>query len=160
MSSYVQQQLLNNEEIRYQAKVHWGVFIRPFVYLMIGLITSALLPPVVAPYISKFFFFISALSFLRAYLTRSSTELVITNKRVIAKFGFISRRTFEKHLAGLEGLNFSQGIFGRMMGYGTIIVGGVGGMPIPVPYIGKPEEFKRQLNTLIENEHVVVQKAA
>lgn len=160
MTSYVQKQLLNNEEIKYQAKVHWGVFITPCVYLLIGLLISSLLPPLVAPYISKIFYFIAALGFLGAYLNRSSTELVITNKRVIAKFGFISRRTFEKHLSGLEGLNFRQGIFGRMIGYGTIMVGGVGGMPIPVPYIENPEEFKRQLNLIIEEGQAETKKAA
>lgn len=158
MSNYVQQQLLANEEVKYEAKVHWGVFITPCVHLLIALVTRAMIP-VAGPYISNLFLFFAAIALIVAYLNRASTELVITNKRVMAKFGFISRRTFEKHLTGLEGLNFHQGVFGRILGYGTIMVGGVGGMPIPVPYIEKPEEFKRQLNQLIESQ-VAVAKAA
>jgi uncharacterized membrane protein YdbT with pleckstrin-like domain len=159
MSNYVQKQLLANEKVQYAATIHWAVFIVPCVYVLIALIVRAVVP-VAGPYIGNFLLFIAALGFLAAYLNRASTELVITNKRVIAKFGFISRQTFEKHLNGLEGLNFHQGVLGRILGYGTIMVGGVGGTPIPVPYIDKPEAFKRELNQLIEDNQVPVAKAA
>ena len=40
--------------------------------------------------------------FLVAIIRRNSTELVVTNRRIIAKFGFISRRTVEMNLSKIE----------------------------------------------------------
>ena len=51
-------------------------------------------------------------------------EFVITNKRVIYKRGVISRNVDEIDIRRIEGTNLRQGILGRMLGYGRVIVRG------------------------------------
>ena len=72
-----------------------------------------------------------------------STELAITNKRVIAKFGFIRRNTVELKLDRIEGLRVNQGIFGRIFNYGSVIVSGTGVTQTPIPAIDRPLDFRR-----------------
>ncbi|MCL2473569.1 MAG: PH domain-containing protein, partial [Alphaproteobacteria bacterium] len=80
-----------------------------------------------------------------AFVRQMSTELVITNKRIIAKYGFIARTTFEIMLNRITGVNFDQTVLGRMFDFGTILVYGAGGNVSPFNGIAHPEKFQRAL---------------
>ncbi len=81
---------------------------------------------------------------IAAWIKVRSTELAITNKRVIAKFGFVKRDTIEINLNQVEALRVEQTFLGRMLNYGTIIVSGTGGALDPFPDIADPLVFRRK----------------
>jgi len=81
---------------------------------------------------------------LAAWIKVHSTELAITNKRVIAKFGFIKRDTVEINLGQVEALRVEQSFWGRMLNFGTILVSGTGGALEPIPSIADPLVFRRK----------------
>lgn len=56
-----------------------------------------------------------------AYLTIRSTEYFISNRRVYAKFGLISRKAFDIRVDGIQGAIIKQGFIGRILNYGDII---------------------------------------
>lgn len=72
-----------------------------------------------------------------------TTEIAITNKRIIAKFGFISRSTIEINLPKVESVQVDQGVMGRMLDYGTIIVSGAGTPNLSIPGAAEPLEFRK-----------------
>jgi uncharacterized membrane protein YdbT with pleckstrin-like domain len=72
-----------------------------------------------------------------------TTEIAITNKRIIAKFGFVSRSTIEINLPKVESVQVDQGVMGRMLDYGTIIVAGAGTPSLTVPGAADPLEFRK-----------------
>jgi uncharacterized membrane protein YdbT with pleckstrin-like domain len=78
-----------------------------------------------------------------AYIQYKTTELAITNKRVIAKFGFISRRTIEIGINKVETIQVHQGILGRILNYGTLVISGAGNPQAPIPGISEPMEFRK-----------------
>jgi uncharacterized membrane protein YdbT with pleckstrin-like domain len=78
-----------------------------------------------------------------AWIRVKSTELAITNKRVIAKFGFISRNTMEISIQKVESIQVQQSLMGRMLNYGTLIVSGTGTSHAPIPSISDPMAFRR-----------------
>jgi uncharacterized membrane protein YdbT with pleckstrin-like domain len=80
---------------------------------------------------------------IRGFIWYSTSEFGITNKRIIAKFGFIKRTSIEIMLSKVEGLSVDQPIWGRVFGYGTIRVNGVGGTREPIPYIPNPMQFRK-----------------
>ncbi|WP_200883498.1 PH domain-containing protein [Aquabacterium sp. NJ1] len=80
-----------------------------------------------------------------ALIRYKKTELAFTNKRVIAKFGFISRHTVEIYLSKVESLQVSQGIFGRIFDFGTLIISGAGNPRAPIPGIDSPMLLRRLL---------------
>ncbi len=117
MGSYVQSNLLKDERVVYEAKLHWIVFVS----------LRAVFTLFIAPLIE--------------FLTN---EYAITNKRVIVKVGFISRRTLELNLGKVESINVDQSILGRILGYGTINIIGTGGTKEPFTDISAPLDFRKQ----------------
>jgi len=66
-----------------------------------------------------------------------------SHKRVIAKFGLISRSTIEINLQKIESIQVNQGILGRIFNFGSIVVSGAGNPQAPIPGISSPLEFRR-----------------
>jgi len=128
MTSYVEQVLTRDERIVHIGHISlWSLSL----YIVGGLV---LLPA----------FGIGLLLWIVAYVKYKTTELAITNKRVIAKFGFIKRDTLEINLNQVEALRVEQTFLGRMLNYGTIIVSGTGGALDPFPNIADPLVFRRK----------------
>lgn len=73
-----------------------------------------------------------------------TSEFIITNKRVIVKIGLIRRKSIEVLLNKVEGIQVNQGILARILGYGTITVGGTGGTKDPFKNIRSPIEFRKK----------------
>lgn len=72
-----------------------------------------------------------------------TTEIAITNKRIIAKSGFVSRTTTEINLPKVESLQVDQNVRGRIFNYGTIIVAGAGTPNLQIHGIKDPLSFRR-----------------
>lgn len=134
MGSYVNRNLAAGEEVIYEAKVSW---------------------------VSQAFLFFLGLAFISLYglglifwalavINVLTTELAITNRRVIAKFGLVSRKTVELKIDRVESVQVDQSIVGRLFNYGSIVVSGAGGPQAPIPNISSPLEFRAKLNELTE----------
>lgn len=127
MASYIESSLTSDESIVYQGKVSvWSLV----PYIVLGLIFLV-------------FYGVGLLFWIAAAIRYYTTELAITNKRVIAKFGFISRSTIEINIQKIESIQVDQGIFGRIFNFGSIIVAGAGNPQAPVPGISRPLDFRR-----------------
>lgn len=70
-------------------------------------------------------------------------EFVITNKRVIAYYGFIRRAAFELKNGQVESIAIYQGLFGRLFGFGTVQVCGIGASKAVVRFVENPFEFRQ-----------------
>ena len=127
MTSYVEGALVKDEKI-----VHVGyISLWSLSHLIaIGII---LLP----------LFGLGLIFLVMAYIKYKTTELAITSKRVIAKFGFIRRRTVEININKVESVQVDQGILGRIFNYGTLVISGAGDPQAPIPGISEPMAFRR-----------------
>ena len=83
-------------------------------------------------------------------LKRNATEMVVTNTRVIVKTGILSRRTFEMLLSRIESIGVEEPTLGRLLGYGTVILRGVGGTPDEFDLIAQPLAFRSHVQEQIE----------
>ena len=131
MAKYVQSVLTSNENIIYEAEISiWA----QSTLIVLGIITL----PILIGFVLGFVLLLSA------YLNTISTELAITNKRVIAKFGFIRRRTTEINLSMIESIHVHQGLLGRIFNFGSLVVSGAGAPQAPIPGICRPLEFRKK----------------
>ena len=127
MGSYVDSSLMSGESVVYRAKLSpWPYFFA----ILLGILSI----PV---------FGLGLLILLAIWIKFVSTELAVTNKRIMVKVGFISRQTIELNLGKLESIQVHQSIFGRIFGYGTIIISGAGNPQAPVKSIQDPLAFRR-----------------
>ena len=125
--SYIDDSLIEDEKILHRARVSW--------WSQAGLVVLGLLLLVV----------VVGLAFLvAAWIRVRSTEIAITNRRVIAKFGFVKRDTVEINLDKVEALKVEQGFWGRMLNYGTVFISGAGTSVAPIKDIADPLVFRRK----------------
>ena len=149
--SYTESQLLPDERIKYQARLHLVPF-RP-AYVLGGILGAA---GVVAAGLEMWWLaivaFVLAVPILVwTYITQTSSEFSITDRRVVIKVGWIRRRTLETMLAKVETIGVEQTLAGRLLGYGTIVVMGTGGTKESFKNIARPLEFRRQVQTQISS---------
>jgi uncharacterized membrane protein YdbT with pleckstrin-like domain len=85
------------------------------------------------------------LSFIHAWFKRWTTELAVTNRRIIYKRGFIRRHTIEMNMDKVESVDVDQSFWGRILNYGTIVVHGTGGGLEPLRRIDSPIEFRNRV---------------
>lgn len=80
-----------------------------------------------------------------ALIRRFSTELAVTDRRVIYKAGILARHTLEMNRSKVESVDVDQSLLGRLLGFGTIIVRGTGGSLEPIRMISDPLTFRSHI---------------
>ena len=125
--SYIDDSLIEGERLIHRARVSWW---SQFGLILLGIVLLVVV-------IGLFFL-------VAAWINVRSTEIAITSKRVIAKFGFIKRDTVEINLDKVEALRVEQGFFGRMLNFGTIFMSGAGTSVAPMRNIADPLVFRRK----------------
>jgi len=149
---YVKNNLLNDEKVQYQAKLHWIIFIGPafwflvMVYCIISA-NSVKADDAISMYATAgaILFFVVLIWGLKALIQYVTSEFAVTNKRVIIKVGLIKRVTLELNLNKVEGISVDQSVLGRIFNYGTIRVTGTGGTGQPFKAIKAPLEFRKKV---------------
>ena len=84
-------------------------------------------------------------------------EFAITNLRVVAKVGMIRRIAFELHNEQVESIEIRQGILGRLMGFGTLIPGGVGASKVRIAFVKDPYEFRQHFYDLKKGKQQTIE---
>jgi uncharacterized membrane protein YdbT with pleckstrin-like domain len=139
---YVESNLLPNEQITYRAKLHWIIYVLPVIVFLIAIAVALAGGGWIAGMAIAIVGFVLLLP---PWIKASSSEFAITNKRVLIKVGLIRRHSLELLLQKVEGIGVDQGVLGRILGYGTITVSGVGGTKETFQMISNPLEFRRQV---------------
>lgn len=143
MASYIDNSLIKGEEVAYTGAISkWSV--TGWIVSGAFLCLASLGPLIAGSGIGALMLMaLGGLLLLAAYVKITSTELAITNKRVIAKFGLISRQTIELNLHKVESMQVNQGIVGRIFNYGSLVISGGGNPQAPVPGISNPLAFRK-----------------
>jgi uncharacterized membrane protein YdbT with pleckstrin-like domain len=160
MGSYVDKNLGKDETINYSASVslwrYWFSFLIGGFFgfgALLGLAASLSSKSGAGMLGSKFetAILLIALGVIAwPLIARKSTELVITSKRLIAKFGVTSTQSIEIRFDRIETVRVKQSLMGRILNYGDIVVTGTGSTFDPIPNISKPMKFRAALNDAME----------
>jgi len=150
--SYVEKNLIAGEKLVYRTGIHWIVLFWPFVFavLLAGAGTGVYIYRNDLVWGAAALVAIAAIVLFVAGVKRRSTEMAVTNRRVIIKTGILSRRSLEIMLPKVESIGIDESAGGRMLGYGTVTIHGTGGTPEPFRLIAHPSEFRRQVQQQID----------
>jgi uncharacterized membrane protein YdbT with pleckstrin-like domain len=148
--SYVKSVLQPGENIRFVTDIHWMVYLPGLLLLLVGIAVVVLVWSFgVSGGVAVFLHGLAAVLFVGAailmfigWFKRWTTEVAVTDKRIIYKRGFISRYTIEMHLDKVESVDVDQSVLGRVFGYGDILVHGTGASLEPLRNIESPIEFR------------------
>jgi uncharacterized membrane protein YdbT with pleckstrin-like domain len=130
--SYINDSLSDGEEVRNLFKLHWLAKTPMIIWFVLAIPTLG----------------ITLLLALYEWLRLRSIELGVTNKRVIMKKGIISRKSEEMKISSIETVEIIQGIWGRMLGFGSIKVTGRGISDIIFKNIADPMGAKRKIESV------------
>ncbi len=164
--SYVNDNLMPNEKVLFSARIHPAIFLPAVITFLFTIIvgiyafstagqagssTSSLSA------ISGMFLCLSGLLFifsivlgLQGIIVMFTTEFAVTNRRVIAKTGFIRRHTLEMLLSKIESVAVNQNILGRVLNFGVVTVTGTGGTKESFRAIGEPFVVRKKISQIIE----------
>jgi uncharacterized membrane protein YdbT with pleckstrin-like domain len=166
--TYVESILEPGERITYRGRLHWMIYLRGIMLLLIGAAifigkwtasiiladqswpsakaaANAEILATITIEIGLFLLFIGLIFLLVAAIIRRTTEIAITTQKVILKSGIIRRSTIEMNRQKIESVDVHQSIFGRILNYGTIIVRGTGSGFNPLAYIAAPLRLRRAI---------------
>ena len=148
--SYVQRVLQPGEELRHSASIHWIVYWPGALVLILGFVIygyahtgqhATRIWDIVAAVLV-----VVALGLLfREWFTWWTTEIAVTNRRIIYKEGFIRRDTVEMHMDKVESVDVEQSIFGRILDFGDVIVKGTGTGFEPLKRIARPLDLRNHI---------------
>ncbi len=126
--SYIEDSLGQNEIVIGSAYYHW-------TYRLMALLALIFLG----------IFIVGIWIFFAMMIRVWTTEIAVTNQRLVFKTGWLSLHTQEMALPNIEGVKVSQGIWGRILGYGHVRIEGTGVDAIMTPPIAHPVDFRRAI---------------
>ena len=139
--SYIDKVLQPDERVLHRAKLHWLIYLHAILAALVAAIFLAAgrnfgggiayLPGAAVALIALNFW-------LAAWIRRTTTELAVTNRRVIIKTGLISRRTIEMNMDKVESVDVQQSVLGRIFDYGNVTVRGTGAGLEPIRSVASP----------------------
>ncbi len=150
---YINKNLIPDESVIYRAQLHWIIFAKAapsFLLAIIFFIISSNTENYSFLLGIGFIFLLAAIfAAIGSWMKLKTSEFAVTNKRVLIKVGFIRRHSLELPLQKVEGIGVDQGLLGRLLGFGTIIVTGTGGTKERFDGIALPLEFRKQVQAQV-----------
>ena len=142
-TSYVKDNLIEGEKIIYEVKINWTAWVPSFIGLLFMDIVSLIfvIEGIRMSFIALPIFIFGTYA---VYMIPYTTELVLTNKRVISKTGLIKRKTSELKISKLETVEIDQSVLERIFNEGTVICVGTGGSKTKLSGVDNPLEFRKK----------------
>jgi uncharacterized membrane protein YdbT with pleckstrin-like domain len=132
--------LAPDERVRLDRRRHGVVLARPFARAFalaaVGVAAVAAGWPVSLP--GPFLLLLAAGMALHAVWRWERTHVVVTTEKLFVVHGTVRRRAAAVRLARVGPVEVEQSLAGRLLGYGTVIAGG-----LEIPYVSEPRELAR-----------------
>jgi uncharacterized membrane protein YdbT with pleckstrin-like domain len=142
---YVDRVLQPGETIRRVTTISWVTY----RYGLLLWVVAAWLAAAHLPHPFPAAIFLIGLALMaRAWWRRITTEIAVTDRRVIYKTGFFNRHTVEMHMDKIESVDVDQGIFGRLLNFGDITINGTGEGKEHIREIDHPLEFRSHVTAV------------
>src|ERR1035437_1511184 len=148
--AYYTKVLQPGENVKYVGRLHWMIYRHSIAFSMLMAIADYVT-------VSQFensesqrsillvFLLLTVISFLHPWFVRTTTEIVVTDKRIIHKVGWIARQTKEMNMTKVETVEVEQGFVGRILGFGTVLIIGIGASWEPLVYVASPLELRNAI---------------
>ena len=145
LGGYTSATLQPNERPLHQTTIHWMALSGSVIGAVLSLIVIVPIAMLAAWrdfYWAWLLLLVPTGILLSAAVTVKTSELVITDRRVLIKVGFIQRHTFEMFISKIESVAVYQSMLGRLFNYGTVEIRGTGGSAESFATIAAPLPFR------------------
>jgi uncharacterized membrane protein YdbT with pleckstrin-like domain len=136
--NYVEQSLGANERVHYTARFPTIRYLWAWLVLGIGLAGGAFSLLYGASLIAIIVIVCGIVAFCSILYRPWTTDIAITNLRLIYNRGFFQRKTNDLQLRAIEEVQLRQGFWGRLFNYGNVEFHGTGVDDVGLPALGDP----------------------
>jgi hypothetical protein len=165
--SYITKSLVQGETLIFETRHHWIVLLGPLLLsLLLGVPGVVLLAGSAGPkgsmgatmaqinstlgdqgsaIVGGALLLVAVIVFGYGIAKRNATQMGVTNRRVLIKTGMASRRTLDMMLSKVESIGVEETFWGRIFGYGSVVVHGTGGTPESFVMIAHPQQFRQSV---------------
>ena len=148
MASYIDASLVPGERVIKRARISGKIYVTPAAVTLLGF-GFFIFVNIQRGWMGGYEFIIgiitSAAWFITVWIRFRTTELAVTNRRILHSSGLASRSSSELDLTALESVLLTQGVLGRILNYGDLAFKGTGNVTVPISYVSHPLEFKREV---------------
>ena len=146
---YVERHLLPDERVLYKTRLHWILYLKAMVVTLVGVVLAIALTQIADPpwvwYVGVALAVAGALWWIVRWIELRTSEFAVTSMRLIFKVGLVARYTTELLLAKVESISVTQGLLGRMLNYGDLIVTGTGSAREVFARVHDPVTFRNEV---------------
>jgi len=133
LMGYIEKSLGNGEVLVAKAEFHWWYTLKAVLaLLLLG------------------WLIIGIVIFFAMMIRKWTTEIGVTTHRFVEKTGLFTLTTNEIALQNIEGVRVTQGMWGRMLGYGHLRIEGTGVDAVTIPDISNPVGFRAAIESAKE----------
>ena len=161
MSGYVERNVNPGEAIEYRGRASWAAVLhRGITILIISFVLAALAGHSSAlSGVAGLGFIIAIASLVEGFMFRKTSEYAVTDRRVIAKYGWIRHRSVDVLMTHISGVSVSMTTLGRIFGYGTVWVNGAGTRSSLLS-LGRPRAFQSAVHHRLDESRLLKGTAA
>ncbi|MBL7880052.1 MAG: PH domain-containing protein [Chryseobacterium gambrini] len=143
---------MNSQNILYQAKIHWTLFIIPFLFTFIGVI--GLLPLLFFRGFTQIIGILLVALFCKgayAMIKLFSTKIYLTDRHLCISSGIFNKSILDISLDKIEGIELQKSLFGKILNYGNLFIST--GEITQKLSICNPEEMRMKILTNNKNRN-------
>ena len=151
---YIERILQPGETVAYRGRIHWIIYLPSMIMMLLAVASLIGLAAAQSKatgfswlFASGAFALGAGVTLASAWFKRWTTEIDVTNRRIVYKVGFIKRHTVELNMDKVASVDVDQSIFGRLLNYGDITVHGTGDSDVieSLHNVGAPLEFRNHV---------------
>jgi uncharacterized membrane protein YdbT with pleckstrin-like domain len=145
---YIERILQPGESLVFTGRIHWIIYLPAAMLLAVALVALARAGNsqgmnwvLVAGMCAT----VGLLAGISAWIKRWTTEIDVTDRRIVYKRGLIRRHTVEMNMDKVESVDVDQTILGRFLNFGNVTIRGTGAGIEPLFNVEAPLQFRNHV---------------
>lgn len=138
-----------DNNILYQSRLHWIIFIGPT--LLFAIMAYLSLTVVEFRLVTNILVLASIVWGITVGVNYYCSLFSIETKQVILCTGFLMQQSINVPLSKIESIDIRQSLLGSLLKYGSLVITGTGGTRQAVDYLNNPLTCRRYIEQAINN---------
>ena len=145
----IHERLVEGETILKTAVISDFIYWRAVAVFIFAVLLALLVPMVME--LGVLLAIVAFIMAAHATILKSILMLVITNKRVLVRYGILQVDVVDIHHDKIESMELERMLTGYFMGYANIVIMGTGSRYIVIPFVANGIELRRAYNEISLN---------
>ena len=146
---YIERILQPGERVVYTTRVHWIIYLPAAMLLAVTVVAlvygNGAAHAMVWVLAAGICATVGGLTGLSAWIKRWTTEIDVTDRRIVYKRGLIRRHTVEMNMDKVESVDVDQTVLGRLLDFGNVTIRGTGSGIEPLFNVEGPLQFRNHV---------------